>query len=52
MIAPALRKIAMALRQLAEDAEQPDFRVEPFDLRTLARQVEAQQEMVEQEIAE
>lgn len=48
----ALAKIATALRKLADDAEQPDYRVEPFDLRTLARQVEAQQEMVEKGIEE
>lgn len=44
----ALSKIADALRKLAEDAEQPDYRVDPFDLRTLARQIEAQQEMLEE----
>lgn len=48
----ALTRIAASLRKLADDAEQPDYRVDPYDLRHIARQVEAQAEMIAQEIAE
>jgi len=48
----ALAKIATALRKLADDLEQPDYRADPFDVRHLARQVEAQQEMAEKGIGE
>ena len=48
----ALTRIAAALRKLADDAEQPDYRVDPFDLRHIARQVEAQDEMRREGIAE
>ncbi len=48
----ALTCIADALRKLADDAEQPDYRVDPFDLRHIARQIDAQDEMRREDIAE
>jgi len=48
----ALSKIAADLRRLAEDAKDPNNRIDPFDLTTLARQVEAQEEMHERGLAE
>lgn len=47
-VAPALRKIEAALRALAEEAEIE--RISGDALRTIARQVECQIEMIEQEI--
>ena len=43
----ALEKIARRLDELARIADEPDGRVDSFDLRTLARQVRAQVEMAE-----
>jgi len=40
-----LEKIAQRLDELARVAEEPDGRVDSFDLRTVARQVRAQVEM-------
>ena len=46
MIAATLTKIAAQLRQMADDAEQPEHKVDTFDLRHVPRQIEAQAEML------
>lgn len=48
----ALSTIASSLRKIADDCEQADYRPDPFDLRHLARQIEAQDEMKAEGIAE
>lgn len=48
----ALSKIAEALEQLAKRGEEPDGVVDPFELRHLARQVRAQDEMQAQGLTE
>lgn len=45
----ALTKIADELRKLADNAEQPDFQIDPFDLRHIARKIDAQVELAEVE---
>lgn len=52
MIAATLTKIAAQLRQMADDAEQPDHAVDTFELRHVARQVDAQAEMLAGGLAE
>jgi hypothetical protein len=47
----ALAIIAATLRKLADDLEQPDYRADPFEVRHIARQIEAQNEMQERGIA-
>lgn len=41
----ALHKIADELRRLAAYAEQPDYQIDAFDLRHIARQIDAQAEL-------
>jgi hypothetical protein len=41
----ALNRIAADLRRLADYAGQPDYQICPFDLRHIARQIEAQDEL-------
>ena len=48
----ALSRIAAELRKLADNLEQPDFRADPFEVRHIARQIEAQQEMQDNGISE
>lgn len=49
MSAPALRKIAESLRQIAEAADD-ETPVDPAAVRHAAVQIEAQAEMIEQDI--
>jgi hypothetical protein len=41
----ALNRIAADLRRLADYAGQPDYQICPYDLRHIARQIEAQDEL-------
>lgn len=45
----ALTKIADEIRQIAEHSEEPDYAIDPFDLRVLARKLDAQAEIIELE---
>lgn len=45
----ALSKIADEIRKLADHCEQPDYQIDPFDLRVLARKLDAQAEIIELE---
>lgn len=46
-MAGALERIAACLDELARVADEPDGKVDSFDLRQIARQVRAQQEMAD-----
>ena len=52
MIAATLTKIAAQLRQMADDAEQPEHKVDGFDLRTLARRIDEQVDMLAKGLTE
>lgn len=48
----ALQRIAAALDALAAQADEPDHRIDSFDLRVLARQVRAQDEMADKGLSD
>lgn len=42
----SLRQIANALRAIADDAEHPEYRVDPLELDNLADRIDAQAEQI------